>query len=138
MSQIRNQSIISMKSADTSAPAYRIVTFATTLANSVQVWETAASLMVGASANEGSATGFAWSIVIGGTCKLMAGENLSQGAQITAQTDTGKAMHAVKDFATGTTQIPRSFGMTLEGISVGAIGEVLIQINNLYISATAA
>ena len=140
MSQIRNQSIITLEAANTSMPAYRIVTMMTALANTIKVWDTSTCLMIGASAEDGSATGFATPVVIAGTCLLMAGENISTGALVTAQTATGKAMHAVNDFAavTGSTSpFPRSFGVALEGISTGAYGEVLIMINNILATPTA-
>ena len=138
MSQVRNQSIISMKAFNTSMPAYRILTMGTATANKVMVWDTSTCLIVGASASESSVTNAAVNVVIGGTCKLTAGENISTGALITPQTATGKAMHAVNVFATATTQVPRVFGIALEGISTGANGEVLIMINNVLIAATGA
>ena len=131
MSQVRNQSIISMKAFNTSLPAYRILTMGTATANKVMVWDTSTCLMIGASASDGSSTNDAIKVVIGGTCKLMAGENISTGSLITPQTATGKAMLAVNAFVQSTTSAPRSFGVALEGISVGAYGEVLIMINNV-------
>lgn len=134
MSQIRNQSIISMKAANASIPAYRIMSLATTLANSVQLCDTDAAIMIGASAENASATGESIPVVIGGTCKLMAGgADISVGSLLTAETATGKAILCIKDSDVTNTSTLRVFGVALEGISTGAIGEVLIQINNISV-----
>jgi len=138
MSQVRSQITIPVKSFNTSAPAYRILTPATGTANAVKVWDTSTCLMVGASVNEASVTGAAIEMAIAGTCKVMAGENLSTGALITAQTATGKAMHAVNEFVTATTQVPRVFGVVMHGASTGSLAEVLIGINNVLIACTGA
>ncbi|GAG01165.1 unnamed protein product, partial [marine sediment metagenome] len=80
MAQIRVPTYITMKSFNTSMPAYRILTPATGTANGVMVWDTATCNILGASMNEASVTGAAIKVAIAGTCKVMAGENLSTGA----------------------------------------------------------
>lgn len=138
MTQIRNQSIISMKAASGSVPAYRILTMATGTANMVKVWDTSTCLIIGASATDASATGDAIDVVIGGTCKLLAGAvDISTGSLLTPATDTGKAILATKDCDVSETSNARVFGVALEGISTSAIGEVLIQIMNIAIAKAA-
>jgi len=80
MSQIREQVIISLKTFNTSTPAYRIVTPATGAANTVKVWDTNTCLIMGVTTSEHSVTGAAVSIAIGGTAKISCGENISVGS----------------------------------------------------------
>jgi len=125
MSQVRNQVVITMKTLNGSMPAYRILAPAGAN-NTVKVWDTSTSLIIGVSTTEHSATGEAVAVAIAGTAKIMAGENISVGSIITAQTGTGKAVTGVKEFVQSTTSAPRAVGIALESASTGALVEVLL------------
>lgn len=120
---------ITLKAADGSVTAYRVVTVSGV--NQVDVWQTATSLTLGVAQDDASATNDAVGVRIYGTSKATCGESISSGSLLTVQTDTGKILNGTKTYNTGTTAIPRTVGISLQAGSTNAVIEIVLFPDNI-------
>jgi hypothetical protein len=132
MSQENNGVIISCKAADASVTAYKIV--AVSGKNTVDLWDTVTSAILGVTTIDAIAAGSAVGVIIGGTARVMCGASVGVGAVVTAQTGTGKCIEAVTTLNTTTTVIPKTLGIALQNGSTNAVIEVSVMPNNIRVA----
>lgn len=135
MAQENNGKVITLKAADGSVAAYRVV--GVSGENQVDVWQTATSLMLGIALNDASATNDAVAVALDGTARACCGASVSAGAILTAQTDTGKVIEATITDNTTTSTVPRTIGVALQSGDTNSVIEVAIIVNNLRKEASA-
>ena len=132
MSQEVQGNIKTFKAADISVPAYRIVTLSA--AQTVDIPNTLTSVLIGITANDGSATNDAIGVVLNGTAKCACGASVDAGAILTVQTSTGKCIAGTQLLNTTTTAVPRTIGIALDAGSTNSVIEVAIIPNNVRIA----
>lgn len=131
MSQTRNQVYATFVAGET-IPAYTIVA-PTSTDNTVEIHDTASSLILGVAADDSSGgAGSSVKVVVGGTAKIICGASVSAGEIVTPQTATGYAIAGISDFGTATTLVPRTVGIALQAGSTNSVIEVALIINNIY------
>lgn len=136
MSQHMNQPAITLKAADESVPANRILTLSA--GQTVDIPNTTTAMIIGVSCNDISATGQAVGVARNGTAKIQCGASVSAGALLTYQTSTGKCIEASANInATTTTAIEKTIGIAMEAGDTNSLIEVALDINNVSKAAYA-
>jgi len=132
MSQENNGTIISCKAANTNVTAYKIV--AVSAENTVALWDTVTSAILGVSSMDAAAANSAVGVVINGTVRVQCGASVGAGSVVCPQTATGKCIEATNTLNTTTTVIPRTLGIALENGSTNSVIEVALMQNNIRVA----
>lgn len=130
MSQVRGQTLVSLKSAATLS-AYRVVRVSA--ANTVNYHDTTTSLIFGVTTQAAVQTNGAVSICIGGSAKVGCAASVSAGSLVTAQSATASGLImevGASEALTSTTVIPKVLGIALQSGSTNSVIEVALQIVN--------
>lgn len=131
MSQENQGQIISCKAANASVTAYRVVTVIA--GNTIDVFDTTTSKILGVSIQNAAAAGSAVGVTINGTARVTCNSTINAGAVVAPVAGTGKIAAETALFNTTTTVIPRTLGIALESGTTNAVIEVAIIPNNIRV-----
>ena len=127
MSQSNPNQVHSFLAGDTLA-AFRIVAVGTTK-YTVDVWETSTSAPIGITADSAD-SGASIAVILSGTSKVRAGANITCGDVLAPLTAGSGVVTPQATHNTSTSEVAPCVGIALESFSIGADGEMLIQICN--------
>lgn len=129
MSQQKIGDIITLKAADLSVPAYRIV--GVDANGKADIPNTTTTALLGVTNNDASATNQAVGVIISGTAKCKCGASVGAGEVVGCQTSTGKCIEITDVAVTTTTAVPKAIGISLQAGSTNSVIEITVQPNNL-------